>query len=88
MRGHRLQISSGRAWVLLCENSIVQERHLQGKGQSVRQFPSAPQWRAGPPLCNMLSPNGIALSTTEEQDEYILGQCSNSHWRALLTMLR
>jgi hypothetical protein len=69
MREYRLRIPSGLTWVLPCESSIVHERRLVGKGQSVRQFPSASQWRAGPPLCNMLSPNDIALSTTEEQDE-------------------
>src|SRR5215475_6360324 len=33
MREYPLQISSGHVWVLPCESSIVQERHLQGKGE-------------------------------------------------------
>ena len=32
MREYRLQIPSGRAWVLSCESSIVQKRHLESKG--------------------------------------------------------
>jgi hypothetical protein len=33
MREYRLQIPSGRAWVLSCESSIVQECYLEGKGE-------------------------------------------------------